>query len=190
MAHTAESPYGKILEAIWYWIDNDSALASFLSDEYPSRTFEKYKLYDGTTPESGDVSSSETPCIITDMSGSDGQALSNIEYETGCIFQGASPSGTLSVELYGYMDTRSFDKINRFWELTLAALKNGIPTNFAVSSQGLLQGDDQLIQSVNFGRIIPGALWINPSDVVESRNRPLLLTFFAIQLELYLSEIS
>ena len=176
-------PHAKVLEAMWWWIDQDAALDDFMNDPSRAGTAHKYKLYDGTAMNSGDVMASECPALTIEPTG-ESYPITDIK------LRGFGPDENASaiwgVTCYGYLNTLSYDEINHFYSLFMNAIKAGFGTLFAVSpglsgapAGGLLQGDDQILEGFQFKFIHPGGLWINPSDLESSNNTP-SISFFAI----------
>ena len=178
----ANGPHSKVLEAMWWWIDNNTALSDFLTDPSRAGTARKFKVYDGTIMPAGDVMASECPALTIEPTGSS-YPITDIE------LAGFGPSecaiGKWEVTCYGYMNTLDFDQINEFYSLFMDAIAAGLPTLFAVSPSlsgapvgGLLQGNDQILEAYDVRLIHPGGLWINPGEL-ENENSP-SISFFAI----------
>ncbi len=183
--HTANAPLAKILEAIWWKLDAYTALNTFMDDPARNGTPHRYRVFDGKIMHGGEVMASECPALTIEVSGGQSLPLHDVAQEGNII--ACNPVALWSLDIWGYLNTLSFDLINEYYTLVFQALVEGGKTAFADSAQGLLQGTDQLIRSFEWQGSIPGALWINPSNIERSRNKP-DVSFFMIGMSLDLDD--
>lgn len=189
MAHSVTGPQAKILEAMWWWLDSGpkaAPLTTFLNDSLRAGVPHKYRLFDGSMMFSGNVMANECPALLIEPIGGDEQPIHDLSQLGGGV-EGVV-EGLWSLTLMGYLNSLKFDEINTFYFLALEAFCAGVPTMWAVPSQGFLQGQDQLIQSWRPDWINPGALWLNTADLDNSKNRP-SVSFFAFQFTLFLNNV-
>ena len=175
----------KILEGIWYFIDNWSPLTTFLNDTARQGTPHKYRIYDKEIMKAGDVMANECPALTIEPVGGDSIPVHDLHFIGNGLDAIIEAQWTLV--MYGYINSLDFDEVNQFYKHAMNALYSGAATLWS-NSIDLLMGTDQLIQAVQPDWIIPGALWINPSDIDQSRNLP-RISFFAHQFTLFLTNV-
>lgn len=187
MAHTAVSYIGKAMEAVWAGIDADADLAAFMNDT--SGTYKwrgkarKFKVWDGSIQPGGDVMTSECPALTMDFD--EGSPLGDFE------LHGGGSCGTfdavLQLVLIGHLAVLDLDLVMKYHDLAVKALYGRAFRLWADPAGGLLQGSDQVIRNYKPLTSVPGALWVNPSDLMGGDNKPRLSYFvhrFRLELAL------
>jgi len=169
---------------MWYFIDNYAPLTSFLNDPLRRGTPHKYRVYDKKVMPAGDVQANECPALTIEPVGGDSTPIHDLQFFGNG--HDAIVEGKWSLILYGYINSLDFDEVNQFYQHGMNALYSGAISLW--SNGDLLTGADQIIQSFTPDWIIPGALWINPSDIDQSRNLP-RVSFFAHQFTLHLRNV-
>lgn len=186
MGHTAKSKLGKVLEGMWWWLDNDEALQTYLNEARHRGTAHMYRVFDGTNLLSAEVHANECPALLIDPVVNAPKVIESAGIHGHCDF---TPYGLWTLRLVGYLNSVNFDETCQFSQLAMEALYRGVGTLFAVPSQGLLTGSDQIIEHLEPGDTIPAALWINPSEVADQAQRPSRISAFVHEFRLYLTEV-
>lgn len=185
MPHTVQGPMAKILEGMWWFMDHHQPLTDFLNAPGRHGTPHKYRVFDRTIMPAGDVMANECPALTIEPVGGDATPLHDLTFIGNGLDAIIEAQWTLT--LWGYINSLDYDEINTFYKHGMDALYSGYMTCWS-NGIDLLMGGDQLIQSFTPDWIIPGALWLNPSDVERSGNLP-RISFFAHQFTLYLTNV-